>query len=73
MEIHLCETCKFINKCDRLKNALKEMEDIEFKYFKEFKLNLNIEFYIDECDIYRPLGYMTYIFMEGDECDNERF
>jgi len=50
---HLCYTCKFVSKCDRLSKVLDVLLGMEKEAFREWKINLTTSLRIDECPLYK--------------------
>lgn len=50
---HLCSTCKFATKCDRLNQVVNTLQSLEVETFRHWKMNLVTTLMIDECDLYK--------------------
>lgn len=67
---HLCDTCKFINKCTRFGAILNSLRSLEVEVFEKWKMNLKTALMIDECDLYKVDWEIVQLMQEG-ELDDE--
>lgn len=50
---HLCDLCKYIEKCQKFASILQALQQLEVHYFEEYGINLTLEYTIDECPIFK--------------------
>lgn len=49
---HLCATCKFMNKCRRVKTVHEQLSEVEADALEKWKMDLDVSYMIRECDLY---------------------
>ncbi|GEA16742.1 hypothetical protein E308F_29880 [Moorella sp. E308F] len=66
VELCYCDTCKYAHKCARLNYIYQKLQELEVEVLDKWKLNLEVDYLINDCDLYMPNLEKVTIIGEDD-------